>query len=195
MKAFNSSGPSVNEPSVLHIFCDGSSGILKDKNGVATQQTGVGVYFEEKDIRIGENCSRALGERQTNIRAELFAIVVALQELLFEPELYGYEKNKKIIIHTDSLYSIMTITTWAPKWEKNDWILPSTKKKAKNINLIKDILKLLRSPEFKDNTILFEHVKGHAKEPINYGSRLWHNWNGNRIADQLANRARIGFYA
>ncbi|PYH75383.1 RnaseH-domain-containing protein [Aspergillus uvarum CBS 121591] len=82
-----SNGP----PGMLRIYTDGSS----LKNGRALASAGVGVYFGPGDSR---NVSEPLqGSRQTNQRAELTAILRALE---IAP------RHRDVTIFTDSQYSI-----------------------------------------------------------------------------------------
>ncbi|KAJ2393196.1 hypothetical protein GGI05_002482 [Coemansia sp. RSA 2603] len=56
---------------------------------------------------------------QTSPRAELFAIVRALQTIAM---VQAYCYQKRIIIYTDSRYCIDSITNWYKKWDRTGWI-------------------------------------------------------------------------
>lgn len=86
----------------------------------------------------------------TNNIAELTAIYQAL-----------LIKNDNLIIKSDSMYSINSLTIWGNKWEKNKW------KKAdgnvpENVELIKQIRLLLKGKNIK-----FQHVYGHNGDKYN----------------------------
>ena len=99
----------------------------------------------------------------TNNIAELNALYKAL--------LLASEQNtsEKVIILSDSKYSIDCITTWAYGWKKNNW----TKKSGeiKNLELIKNAHNLYEQIK---NKIIIKHVKGHA------------GIEGNELADRMA---------
>ncbi|EAW08019.1 RNA-DNA hybrid ribonuclease [Aspergillus clavatus NRRL 1] len=145
-------------PGMLRIYTDGSS----LKNGRDTAAAGVGVYFGPGDTR---NVSEPLqGSRQTNQRAELTAILRALD---IAP------RHRDVTIVTDSRYAIDCVTVWFIKWRRNNW-LTADQKPVENKDLIESILvKIEERTELKVKT-LFEWVKGHNRDP------------GNEAADRLA---------
>ena len=99
----------------------------------------------------------------TNNKAELTAILLALQECKVN------KIQSKIIIYTDSKYSIDAITKWYGQWVKNN-ILQS----KKNIDLLKIIHELLQ-----DLDVSFEHVRSHTNLQDEHSI-------GNDRADKLA---------
>ncbi|MFC1721207.1 ribonuclease HI [Patescibacteria group bacterium] len=89
----------------------------------------------------------------TNNRMEMTAIIEALS--------FVKEKDSKIILHTDSSYTINGITKWIHGWQKNGWT-----KKDKGEVLNKDLWqKLLVVVEGLD--IEWKHVSGHVGTPGN----------------------------
>ncbi|KAJ3570622.1 hypothetical protein NP233_g4280 [Leucocoprinus birnbaumii] len=77
-------------------------------NGQAGSVAGVGVYWGRDDPRnIAERCP---GD-QTNNRAELIAIVRALETTPMT--------KSKLLIKTDSQYSIKCFQEWLPNWQRN----------------------------------------------------------------------------
>ncbi|KXT05891.1 hypothetical protein AC578_391 [Pseudocercospora eumusae] len=165
----------------VRIYTDGSS----LANGSTNAWGGVGVYFGPADKR---NISEPLqGTKQTNQRAELTAIVRALEVA---------PKDRKIVIVSDSKYAIDCVTEWFRNWQRNGW-LNSSRKPVENKDLIQKILDMLEE-RFKLNEyrmeedgetnvedrrghwdrgpggVRFEWVKGHAKDE------------GNNAADELA---------
>ncbi|KAI1117443.1 ribonuclease H-like protein [Nemania sp. NC0429] len=147
-----------DEPGVIQIFTDGSS----LSNGRAGATAGVGVFFGEGDPR---NISERLaGETQTNQRAELTAVIRALERT---------KKNAKIRIFTDSKYTIDCSTNWYRSWEKNNWTKPDGEP-VLNQDLIKQIRALIDERDGAGFKTLFQWVKGHSSIA------------GNLSADRLA---------
>lgn len=147
-----------DEPGVLRIFTDGSS----RSNGRAGATAGVGVFFGEGDKR---NVSERLpGEIQTNQRAELTAVIRALELS---------KNNAKIRIFTDSKYTIDCSINWYKSWEKNEW-KKSNGDPVLNQDLVRRIRVLIDERDKANFKTLFQWVKGHATNP------------GNIAADRLA---------
>ncbi|EME85787.1 uncharacterized protein MYCFIDRAFT_118885, partial [Pseudocercospora fijiensis CIRAD86] len=152
--------------SAIRIYTDGSS----LANGSKNAWGGVGVYFGPADQR---NISEPLqGTKQTNQRAELTAIVRALEVA---------PKDRRIVIVSDSKYAIDCVTEWFPNWQRNGWV-NSSRKPVENKDLIQKILDMLGerlrlNASYWDHGpggVRFEWVKGHAKDE------------GNNAADELA---------
>ncbi|KFY09139.1 hypothetical protein V492_05582, partial [Pseudogymnoascus sp. VKM F-4246] len=135
----------------LSIYTDGSS----LANGKVGAVAGVGVFFGDGDDR---NISEALeGELQTNQRAELTAILRALE---IAP------MHREVHIYTDSNYSINCVTTWFKKWETNNW-LTSTNQPVMNKDLVVDILARIRERQGVGSGTIFNWIKGHSNDPSN----------------------------
>ncbi|GAB7365429.1 hypothetical protein MBLNU230_g6506t1 [Neophaeotheca triangularis] len=163
----------------VKIYTDGSS----LGNGTAGAVAGVGVYFGAGDKR---NVSEALpGTRQTNQRAELTAILRALE---LAP------RDRKALIISDSNYAINCVTVWFQKWRSNNW-QNSSGKPVENKELIQQILVKLEDRHRMNRhridggedgveddakwergpaSVKFKWVKGHDKDE------------GNNAADRLA---------
>ena len=104
------------------------------------------------------------GSRQTNQRAELTAVLRALEIV---------PRNRNVVIVTDSRYAIDCVTTWHVNWKTNGW-KTSTGKAVENKDIIENILaKIAERDKLKVQTA-FEWIKGHAEHP------------GNVEADKLA---------
>ncbi|CAB58158.1 ribonuclease H Rnh1 [Schizosaccharomyces pombe] len=135
------------------VYADGSS----LRNGKKGAVAGCGVFFGNDDPR---NISVPLaGEEQTNNRAELQAIILALENT-----------SGDLTIRSDSNYSIKSLTTWLPKWKKNDF-KTSNSQPVKNLDLINRASDLM-----SDRNVSLEYVKGHSTDY------------GNQQADMLARR-------
>lgn len=104
------------------------------------------------------------GSRQTNQRAELTAIVRALE---IAP------RHRDVTIFTDSRYAIDCVTVWFIKWRRNNWHTADNKP-VENKDLIESILGKIEERESLKVKTLFEWVKGHNRDP------------GNEAADRLA---------
>ena len=94
------------------IYTDGAC----SHNGSKNAKAGIGVHFSSKNkLKLEDLSSRLHIDKPTNNKAELWAIKEALELC---------DKNiikEKIIIFTDSDYSIKAITLWYPNWvKKND---------------------------------------------------------------------------
>ena len=139
----------------ISIYCDGacSGNPGKAGSGLALYKNGaIPTLFYGNYIENG-----------TNNIAELNALYKAL---LLASEL---NTSEKIIILSDSKYSIDCIATWAYGWKAKGW----TKKSGeiKNLELIKNAHNLYEQIK---NKIIIKHVKGHA------------GIEGNELADRMA---------
>ena len=111
----------------VRIYTDGSTLANGQPNAIA----GVGVYFGPGNKN---NISEHLpGTKQTNQRAELTAIIRALEVA---------PKDRKIIIFSDSNYAINCVTVWCFNWRNNGW-LNATKKPVENKDLVSKIVAYL----------------------------------------------------
>lgn len=104
------------------------------------------------------------GNRQTNQRAELTAILRALD---IAP------RHRDVTIVTDSRYAIDCVTVWYKNWQRNNWMTKDGKP-VENKDLVESVLVNIEERVQLKVKTLFEWVKGHAKDP------------GNEAADRLA---------
>jgi len=156
----------------ITVFSDGSSTVYNDQNNL--KYGGIGVYvdgYDEYNLSIP-----LIGSDVTNQKAELLAAINAIKIC----------KNKinnlnKIILYSDSMYTINCATKWAIEWEKNGW----KRKGGEIINLIyvKELYNLT-----KKNVVEFRHIRSHQKKPLKTDDK-WFTWNGNNIVDLLASNA------
>lgn len=148
-----------------YVYTDGSC----FNNGKQNAKAGIGVYFTNGDIR---NVSEEIkGEKVTNNIAELKAIEKTYDIIKSDV----IENNKKIMIMSDSTYSIRCMCDYGDTQNKNRW-----KKEIPNRELIKKIY--LMYCELGRENIRFKHVKAHTI--LNDEHSL-----GNAEADRLANKA------
>ncbi|KAK4647068.1 uncharacterized protein QC761_122230 [Podospora bellae-mahoneyi] len=148
--------PDTNE--LIVVYTDGAA----PGNGKRHATAGIGVYFGAGDPR---NISKRLpGPLQTNQRAELMAVLLALQ---------AFDPAESVEIRTDSQYSIDCVTKWYRGWVRNGWL--SAKGAAvKNDDIIKPIRALIDERDAAGARTKFTKVAGHSGDP------------GNDAADRLA---------
>lgn len=128
------------------VFTDGSC----SGNGKNCAKAGIGIYFPCGEF---PNVSEAFTIAPiTNQRAELYAIY---QTLLTVTEKC---KFKKLLIYSDSLYSIKCVTLWINNWKCNGW-KGANGKPIKNLDIIKPICDIL---EKYNNQVFFVHVNSHT---------------------------------
>ncbi|KAF4973041.1 hypothetical protein FSARC_539 [Fusarium sarcochroum] len=144
---------------ILKVYTDGSS----LGNGQAGSRAGLGVFFGIDDKR--NLAERLPGEPQTNQRAELLAMLRALEIV---PLTQGVQ------IWSDSQYSIKCVTLWAPSWQKRNW-RTSGGGEVKNQDIIRNLLAKVKERTDAGTTTTFQWVKGHSTDK------------GNQGADNLAN--------
>ncbi|KAL0569981.1 hypothetical protein V5O48_011974 [Marasmius crinis-equi] len=147
----------------LVVYCDGAC----KGNGKEGSVAGIGVWWAHDDKR--NMCKRCPGV-QTNNCAELYAIVCVLEKTSIDPK-------RKLVIKTDSDYSINCLTTWILNWTKSG---TSFRKKngrvVVNSELISYAKALIECREMLGQKVELVHVRGHVGVP------------GNEAADRLANR-------
>lgn len=100
-------------------------------------------------IRYGDNEKELKGgaKNTTNNRMELTAVIEGLKAL---------NEPCEVILQTDSKYVVDSINKgWVYNWKKNHWI-KSDKKKALNVDLWEELLKLLEI-----HKVEFNWIKGH----------------------------------
>ncbi|CAO1620416.1 unnamed protein product [Sympodiomycopsis kandeliae] len=120
------------------------------RNGYQGAQAGWGVYFP--DLNGYDALGPLPGIRQTNSRAELWAILRALQIMY-----HKFDRDYDHTIYTDSRYCVDIFDDWIRKWRQTDY----TKRNGdpvQNVDIIKSIEKLLR----KIGPVEFEWVRGHS---------------------------------
>ncbi|KAJ2996394.1 Ribonuclease H1 [Globomyces sp. JEL0801] len=142
---------------VVEVYTDGSC----VGNGKRGAKAGLGVWFGPNDSR---NLSEPLNDpNPTNNRAEMKAVIRALEIT---------SEDRKVIIHSDSNYTIQGITKWIHGWKKRDWKLSNGDDVLnKDLWMRLDTLYHSRSGE--------KYVAGHSGHL------------GNEMADQLATQAAL----
>ena len=149
---------------IINVYTDGAC----SNNGKPDARAGFGIWFGEGDDR---NTSEAFTGPQTNNRAELLAIIKAMTILRDE-----IEKGQKVMIYSDSSYSIRCCTTYGEKMSKKGWQM-----KGKDIPN-REIVEVAYNFVKKYSNIDFTHIRAHT------GLEDEHSI-GNDHADRLANLA------
>lgn len=139
----------------IKIYCDGAC--LNNPG-----EAGSGVIVFEDDNNPILLYGNYLKEGTNNI-AELNALYYSLKLAL------NYQIDEKILIFSDSKYSIDSITNWAYTWKKNSWV-----KKDGEIKNLELIIKTHELFEKLKNKIEISYVKGH------------NGILGNELADKMA---------
>lgn len=127
-------------------------------NGRRRARAGIGVYWGPgHPLNVGIR----LPGRQTNQRAEIHAACKAIEQA-------KAQNISKLVLYTDSMFTINGITNWVPGWKKNGW-KTSTGKEVINKE---DFVWLDKLTQGMD--IQWMHVPGHS------------GFIGNEAADRLA---------
>ena len=149
----------------IRVFTDGAC----SNNGKPTAKAGIGVYFSDNDPR---NISKRVIGKQTNNTAELSAVIEVFNILKDEIE----SKIHKILIYSDSEYTIKCTELYGEKMDQSNW-----KNKGQyipNHELVKEIYQL-----FKNNlNVSIHHIRAHTGLTDELSL-------GNDGADRLANLA------
>lgn len=140
LKKWNSEGH-------LYIFCDGSY----------MASTNIYAYAYIIPQFKYQHFKRNIEFAPTNNRNELLAIRDGLEYIYSIRETDSINKLRKIVIISDSEYSVKSITVYSKKWfDKNLNIIDDTKK---NLDIIKNILEMIGNMDIK---IEFIHTKAHT---------------------------------
>ena len=113
------------------------------------------------DRNVSETLS---GAKQTNQRAELSAILKALEVV---------PRNRDVVVVTDSRYGIDCVTNWYINWRKNGW-KNAAGKAVENKDIIEAVLAKIEERDGCKVRTNFEWTKGHSTNE------------GNIEADKLA---------
>ncbi|EJD46566.1 ribonuclease H-like protein [Auricularia subglabra TFB-10046 SS5] len=138
-----------------------TDGACSNNGKGAAALAGIGVWSaEDEGRRLSERCP---GE-QTNNRAELIAIIRALESTPFG--------GKQLLVKTDSEYALNCVYQWMRKWSDNGW-KTAAGQPVKNQQLLRYLSALLQLRDMRGKVRL-QHVRGHNGDT------------GNEAADALA---------
>ena len=130
-------------------------------NGYYGAVGGAGLYIPQ--FKRHEYRSIDSHESPTNQRAELTALIMALEAAIERRgELYT-NPWFNLIIKTDSKYVIGCLTDWLEKWEENGW-LNSRGYPVSNQDLIKRAAKLQGNIEEVGGEVIFEYISREANQ-------------------------------
>jgi ribonuclease HI len=164
----------------LYIFTDGGC----YRNGKPECKAAYSVLFteESESIMYKFNTTRMVIKEPSNNKAELSGIKYVYKTIYENTDVF---ENKKIVICSDSMYSINCITKWSSNWIKNKW-KNSKGEDVKNQDTIKTILDYKKSigESGKDIEIEFKHVFSHTEEPGDKNSHAYFLWYGNDYVDK-----------
>ncbi|XP_063757817.1 ribonuclease H1 isoform X2 [Eleginops maclovinus] len=132
-------------------------------NGQKGAKAGIGVYWGPNHPL---NVADPLEGRQTNQRAEIQAACKAL-------ELAKEHNIKKLVLYTDSMFTINGVTSWVKTWKLNGWRLKS----GGQITNKDDFKKLDKLNAEVD--VVWLHVPGHS------------GFRGNEEADRLSREGAL----
>ena len=167
---------------LFKIFIDGScTDQSKTFHKKYLRKGGIGIYHPDSKTQISEHFPL---DNPTNIRAELWAAIRALKWVLQETNIEN-TSTIKVILYCDCKYVINSMTSWIKNWKRNGW-KKRNKKPVQNKELLEQLDLIISNylPQTK-----FIKVDAHKAKPTN-PSELW-LWNGNNIADKLANEGRL----
>jgi ribonuclease HI len=139
----------------IQVWTDGCS----IENGSLNAKAGIGIFWNKNDSR---NISERVPGDQTNNRAEIYAVIRALESCT--------NKIRPLEIMTDSKYVINAAESWINKWKKNNW-LTNKKELVKNKDLFEKMDELIKN---RSGKVEFVYVRGHQGDY------------GNEQADKLA---------
>ncbi|CAI9603236.1 unnamed protein product [Staurois parvus] len=128
------------------------------QNGRLKSRAGIGVYWGPNHP---QNVAERLQGRQTNQRAEIQAACKAIEQA-------RSQNIAKLVLYTDSMFTINGITKWIHTWRNNGWKLKSGKDVINRTDFEK-LYKLMDGIDVK-----WIHIPGHA------------GFGGNEAADKLA---------
>ena len=149
----------------LVCFTDGSAINNGKPNAIASYSV---VWPDFPDMNVAE----VIPPPCTNNRGEFSGAIKAIElAKVMDPS-----GDKPLVIYTDSMLMINSLTKWIKGWKKNNWV----KSDGKDV-LNKDLLELI-DQGMKDRNIQFIHVKAHTKDDS-------FEANNNRLADELAKKA------
>lgn len=159
------------------VYTDGST--INNKRSSNNSIGGCGVFWGINDDRnISVNFKK---NPITNNRCEIYAVILAIEIYIKN---FDENKDKKIIIKTDSMLLVNTMTKWIHNWIKKGW-KKADGKPVLNDDLLKILYNLINNKKFITE---FIHVKAahDFSEPTDKSSKLWIDWYGNNQADLLA---------
>ena len=180
--------PAPTAQRTIHI--DGSA----LSNGMAASRAGIGIWFgANHPLNTSEPLPSHLGPH-TNNRAELYAAYRALELCKTEPG----EERTKIVIRTDSEYTIKIFTDWLPSWKSRGW-KRADGRPVENADVIKLVERTIGEHHEAGNQVAWEWVRGEPRalkffrgtRPNFVRSPGHADDEGNEAADRLAKQGAM----
>jgi ribonuclease HI len=136
---------------VLIVFTDGAC----SGNGTSHARAAYAVIWPEHTDLDGAYLLRA-DEKHTNNRAELTAILHAIRQA----DRLDPDKRSTLIIYTDSMLAVNSLTKWMKQWKANNWMKSSTVPPSPVLN--QDILSKI-DEAMQQRKMVLRHVRAHTK--------------------------------
>ncbi|KAI8323618.1 ribonuclease H-like protein [Martensiomyces pterosporus] len=163
----------IPKPDVRRLIVYADGAYLPDR-GTA----GIGAYFENIDV---PPIAERLRGHQSNARAEIYAMVLALDRLSAVLQEKEDEEEptpdgggaREIWVCSDSRYVVDGVNIYLETWEQTDWLTAKGRPVA-NRTAFRHLHKCIRDLSGRGYTLFIHHLPSHA------GIR------GNEIADMLA---------
>ena len=131
----------------VHAYTDGSASLRRGRWGA-----GCGVWFGEGS---NFNVSAIPPGKQTNNRAELVAIILAVRKAMAWPE-----KFRLLVVFSDSQLCIRGINEWLPLWKADGWTRRGNN--LENADMWRVMDRVLSALEDFDIDAEFRHVPAHV---------------------------------
>ncbi|KAJ2451390.1 hypothetical protein GGF42_004269 [Coemansia sp. RSA 2424] len=133
---------------------------------------GIGAYFENANVA---PVAERLPGHQSNARAEVYAIVVALDRLAaaMEEASEALDRVREIWVCSDSRYAVDGVNVHMEAWEQANWLTAKSKPIA-NRNVFRSLHQSIQRLSSQGYVVFVHHLPAHAGIP------------GNEIADILA---------
>lgn len=164
----------------ISVYTDGS---VSNNGKGELARGGIGVYYSRNNPL---NVTEPFFLRPiTNQRAELYAIIKGIENLIVMKMQSLIENNIKVKIYSDSEYSIKCVTKWIEKWRRKGWKTVEDKN-VKNRDLIEWLYYLLHKYAKSEIEFEFIHVSSHQEAPKDKESEEYKMWFGNDMADKFA---------
>jgi ribonuclease HI len=163
LPAFFATEDPKEDDNVLIAFTDGSclAQASHDRTGFAV------CWPYHRELDFSQHVAKG-----TNNRAEYAAFIHAVQQA----DVLDEGRVKTLIVYTDSMLLINSVTKWLSSWKKNDW-KKSDGHVVRNLDLVQTIDRLMQQRK-----VSFRHVKAHTGDG---------NWEAryNDIVDRMARSA------
>lgn len=160
----------VKMPETLNVFTDGSC--IQSTKSKKLRLAGYACVFPDHPQY--NFAAKLEGAEKTNNRAEYTACIAAFQVA----DKINPDREKVLVVHTDSELMINSLTKWLNGWKAKGWV-KADGKPVKNVDLLRVLDQCM-----KNRIAIFKHVKAHT------GKTDWASIN-NDLADRLAKQASL----